>query len=70
MKPRIRKKGANKDGSAVYILEWIEGGKLCTYTLNARKILDSLKKIGAIKGGNKKIDAKKPCTNGTQSEQK
>jgi hypothetical protein len=69
MKPRIRKKDASKDGTNRYILEWIEDGKLCTFSLNPSKLLDSPKFRDFIKENERKMDYKKLCTNGTVSEQ-
>ena len=39
MKPRIRKKGENTDGTARYILEYIKAGQFKTCVLNPRKLV-------------------------------
>lgn len=46
MKPRIRQKGKNRDGTKRFILEYIKGGMFKTKALNPSKlvkILDSPK---------------------------
>lgn len=53
MKARIRKKGKDKYGNSRYILEWAEDGKLYSYTLNPKKILDYIKKSKILKEKNK-----------------
>jgi len=42
MKPRIVKKGENKDGTARYILQFIKGKKLRSIALNPRKLIKLL----------------------------
>jgi len=44
MKPRIRKKGKNTDGTTRYIIEWEENEKVCTLVVNPVKYLDYVKK--------------------------
>ncbi len=44
MKPRIRKKGKNQDGTTRYVIEWIEEGKFHTFAINPAKYLDYVKK--------------------------
>jgi len=44
VKPRIRKKGKDKKGNSVYLLEWEEDGKIRTFTLNPAKLIDYAKK--------------------------
>jgi len=42
MKPRIRKKGNNTDGTARYILEYIKRGMFKTIALNPKKLVEIL----------------------------
>jgi hypothetical protein len=49
MKPLIRKKDKDTDGNQRYILQWEEDGKICTKTLNAQYLLDSIKKSRSSK---------------------
>lgn len=50
MKPRIRKKDKDKLGNSRYILEWEENGKICSFSLNPKKLLDYAKKSINDKG--------------------
>jgi len=49
MKPIIRKKGKNRSGTTIYVLQWTEKGVLKTFTLNPSKLLDYIKKSNLIK---------------------
>ncbi len=42
MKPRIIKKGKNKDGTNRYILQYIKDGELKSISLNPKKLVSIL----------------------------
>ncbi len=42
MKPRIVRKGLNRDGTHRYILQYIKGGKLISKALNPKQLVKML----------------------------